>query len=565
VSLLLLLGGGGVTPTIKVNEPVNYRLNVSVTHPDGSTSRWAGDEPDPANIPQGLRFGTSIPGGFVDATLNLPRRITTDSPDLNLYDTIRVYGAGNQTAWEGRVAGLPRQHDQTFSVQVAAVGWSAHLRDDPSFSMVYADRDLNRWAGPSAARRAAILAVPAGTGDPSTAPDTATGLPTLIQGWRDAWAVRQGHDAWYDSGPGNLIAAIYYDFLPKGGTGTSSPWEWQIRSSSDDILTAAEATANLAAASGSGYYTPATARRYIALTFEHITTGGSAGTNYELHWRKLTAYGDHGLTRRGTAPGGFYASDVIAHVLDTAAPLLNYTTGPGGTITPTTFPIPHLAFHDPTTAEAAISLTNGYHLYEWAVWDNKTFHYTQPNADRLTWQARLGDGAKISLEGDDANNVFNGVFVTYQDPSGIRHTVGPPGSNAEATDATLADTSADNPINAHGIPRRWAKLDISTVTTQAGAIQLGAIWLSEHSLPQRRGVLTLTSTVTHPTKGNRPVFEVRAGDWITIADHPTNVPRRIIETSYDHDQRTLTASLDNTTARIEAVMERMGVALVGVL
>ena len=51
------------------------------------------------------------------------------------------------------------------------------------------------------------------------------------------------------------------------------------------------------------------------------------------------------------------------------------------------------------------------------------------------------------------------------------------------------DTSPDNPVNAHGIPSRTMRLDVSVPTTLAGATAIGAAYLAEKSLPQRRGTL----------------------------------------------------------------------------
>jgi hypothetical protein len=241
---------------------------------------------------------------------------------------------------------------------------------------------------------------------------------------------------------------------------------------------------------------------------------------------------------------------VVRNIVTRTAPNLTI-----GEIEATTFVIPQLAFTDPTTGASAIQAVNDYHGFDWGVYDGSFFYRSSDPAD-LTWQARLSDGARLDLEGETAEQIFNGVFVTYQDPGGQRKTVGPPGATADATDSALADTSASNPVNAWGISRRWGMLEIPEVTTLAGATQLGAIWLGQHAAPQRRGTLTLTGTVRHPTEGDVPVWRVRAGDYISIADHPADVPRRIIETRYTHGGRQISLNLDNTPYALVEIMAR---------
>lgn len=551
------------------------RLSVRIEHASGALSRWAADEPDSANVPQGISFGTSIPGGHKDAQCSLSRRIDRDYPDLGLFDTVVFYGPGGDVAFEGRIQQLPRSHGDSFGIQVGAVGWAAHLRDDPSFKEVYRDRDLSKWREPSRPRLSGLISVAVNPQtDGGVVHDETSGLPALEEAMAGGWTGVQRNERWYDPGAGLLVDKVYYDWERNPNVAahaTDANWGVAVATHTQDDGGTFETTGDLhATGTQTGTFIPATKRRFLNVYLDYAISGGVAQARYAIYWRQLIVYGTHGLTVRGTEPdAGLYASDVVADIVGRAAPKLTFTTGTGGTIEPTSFAVPHLVFADPVTAEDAILETNKFHLYEWGVWEGRRFFYRPPDPDRLTWTARLSEGAHLDLEGAQADDLYSGVVVTYPTFDGQTKAVGPPGSGADGEDATLEDTNVANPVVAHGL-RRWKPLQVSAPTSQAGAISIGAVWLAEQKIPQRRGTLVVrprqlgdVPMVEHPTAGRQPIWKIRAGDWVRIADHPADDPRRIIETRYDHDSRTLTASLENTVWKLEALLERLNVGLVG--
>jgi hypothetical protein len=539
------------------------RLSISITHADGRVTRLGPDEVKPENVPTGLGFGTEMPGGYGKCSLQLLQRIDLETP-LQLFDDVTVYGPGGEVAWQGYITQLPRSHGDSYGLTPGAVGYSATLKDRPDFREVYVDRDIGRWTGATSQRSVNLH-----TATHSYVAPEQNGTSSFSTAFQDAWAggVVKRSEAWYDAGPGLTVAKLYWDWQEVGGVNTAdADANWAIGNSTtaDHAGLALDAsTGNLRTQGRQGYWTPATARRYVAAWLNYNTTpSGTAGVRYAIDWRNWAMYGSHGLALHGADPQGVYASDVIADVLSRSAPELNYTTGADGTITPSTFVIPHLVFAEPVTADDAILFVNAYHQWEWFVWEDRTFHWGPTNPDRTCWEARLSEGAHLAFEGQQSADTYNGVFVTYTDPAGARKTVGPPGASADATDTTLADTSDANPLNQRGRVK-WARMDISQVTTAEGAVQLGAIWLAEQAIPQRRGTVTVRGTIEHPTRGKRPTWAVRAGDYVRIADHPTDVPRRIISTDYRHDSREVQMDVGTSSQKLTAILERLNVASIG--
>ncbi|PTL55758.1 hypothetical protein [Paraconexibacter algicola] len=545
------------------------RLAMTVRFPDGQTFRWGPDEPRARDIPQDIGFSTSIPGaGFKTAGCSLLRGAGEAYPDQRLLADVDLYGAGGQTAWQGRLAEFPLDHGESYGVQPGAVGWSSHLEDDPSFREIYRDTDLSRWQGPSVQRRRSLIAALTFTDPGRQTFDPATGSPAFVQtvGPQASGPPGPLADAWYDA-RGIALGSLYYAW--RRGVGldnTNANYTWQAGLASDDIATSNNLSGNLRAAGpGAGTVTTSGVAKYWANVniFYNATTG--LGAAYDLEWTKLAVYGTHGLALRGTEPdAGFYLSDIIGNIVTRGAPLLNV---PAGNVETNTTLVQQLAFLDPIKPADAIARVNALAFWEWGVYDDRAFFFRRPDPDRLCWRARRSDGAALRLEGDTIDQVVNGALVTYTDAqTGRRQIVGPPGTpNVDATDPLLADTSATNPVNAAGIPRKLADLQLGDPATLSGAVAIGAAFLAERNLARRAGTMTVKGHVLHPTRGMRPAWEVRAGDWITMTDDDTDVPRRIVDTSYQHSTRTNTLTLNNASNKLDAILERLNIALNGII
>jgi hypothetical protein len=544
------------------------RLAISALASDFRTvtARWGPDAGAITDIPKGLQFSTSDPGGFKDASLSLARRIDVDWPDLALLKPIHIHGVGGRTAWEGRLHEIPAHHADDYAINPTAVGHSAALDDDPSFREVYIGRDLGELSDLSTAWRK-LYGGPLSWAGFSVSPDSAEGRPALTLEVAGHWEGQiPAAAAMLDVGAGCKIAALDYQF---DLTSTDVNWIMQVANADSDSGVGASALAELAtgAASGSGTITPATPRRVMEFEWRYANiNAGADGAQWRAYLYYLAWIGNHGLPIRGERPNrGIYGSDVIANIVQRCAPELTYTTGTEGSIEPSEYAIPHLTFREPVKGSDAVLAVNAYHQRSWGVEDDRRFYWRSTAKPRKRWRIRRSLGHAVDLLGPQSESAINGLVVKFVDPAGISRVVAPPGcATADVTSELLADTSATNPVNAAGIPRKWGELQLSFVTDYNGAIQVGYAYLVDTlRFAASRGSVVVTGLVEDDKTGILyPAWCMRAGDSAIVTDGD-GIERRIIETSYDNDSQQLTANLDSTPHKTDALMERMGLALVG--
>lgn len=536
------------------------QLSVEVTTAAGTRFQLA-DDRAPTDRLLSPVITDEIGTGFKSANGSLRRRFDIQYPDLGLVDTWTFVGADGSVAWEGRNAEMPRSLTDRSVIGVSLEGWMQHAHDRP-FREIYVDRDLNAWTDPSLGRQAALLTAGFNPTAGQVASDVANATSGVVTGYDGAYVANKPvSDAWYDAGPGLTIGRIDYSWVVQAGglDPANANFNWSVNVSNDDKSTATQGTANLRAAGPSaGSFTPSLLYRYAFLQqYFNATSVLSDGGHYGIAWYNMAVYGSHGLslyTGDAGQPPGVIASDVIKDIARRFAPKLN-TAG----VKTTTYPIQHLTFKDLTDPYDAFAQVNKYHLWNLAVWEDKTLSFSGYDLDDYDWQIRAGeDGATFEAQGMSTDNLFNGIVVSYTDLlTGVKNILMPD------VYSQLQSTDLLNPWSMHGIDR-WMTIELSTPTIQSQAIDIGRTALAEANRPKGPGTLTTKGYIKDRQGNWQPGWKVRSGDTVAVlnaGDALIDAPRLIHAKTWDCDSHTLTMAVDAPPDRLPAYMDRITNAL----
>ena len=565
---------------VRERPPTN--LAVSIQTPGGPTYRLGADDPNVNNKPDQITFSTTMPGGFDQCSFTLNRDPRINWPDLVELSTVTAYGlGGSQVAYQGRIEEFPSQAGQQSTFSPTIAGWQNHLLDDQFAAMVFIDRELAQWTGPSVSQQISLINggfQPSGDLSYRVGADPGNKIALMFTG-TTPWSGSQEVEAWYGNG-GPLLARIQASLLAQLNGSflvvtNSSPSSLVIGFDSANDGTGAFNGDTLLAVPGASYGKNASpARPYAVIQLVNngsVTGTPPAGTTVGIYAENLAVIGNHGLTLRNGASGsspsyddGFLASDVEGYVLSTWCPKLTYSTGSSGTIQPSSFVIPQLAFPSATTPDAIITAANQFELRDWAVWEattgttGPTYYSNTRGARGNQWIARVGP-AQLQNAGPQMNRLWNGVVVQWANVDGTTGLVGPPASGAPNTSSSLLDNDPTNPANILGI-NRWYLLTLGT-STLAGATQVGAIFLQEQALINTSGQAQLVGHVQDSAGNYWPSWMVRAGDSISFIDAADSSPRRVVSTGYSHATRINTVQLDAPPDGMAALLDRLSAAI----
>ena len=213
-------------------------------------------------------------------------------------------------------------------------------------------------------------------------------------------------------------------------------------------------------------------------------------------------------------------------------------------------------FRDRTYPYDAFLTVNSFHRWGLECWEGGTVHYGPLDLTDYDWELRLDDfGTQLAPQGPVAEEVANGIEVQYTDAKTGRQEVLLPDDWPE-----LRDTNPLNPVNRAG-GYKTTEFSISSVCTQADALQIGRMALAEFNVAKHKGTATVRGYIKDRAGNLQPVWKVRAGDRVVITDSVDEEVHVVTETDYGHEDKTARFSIDDTAARLDAYLDRYANAL----
>lgn len=532
---------------------------------DGRVKWFGPEEREASDVAGSMQTATKIPGGYDTGSLVLARPPDLSADEAALFSHVEFQGAEG-TFYEGRVSGVPQV--EVNAIRLEFEGWAAALEDNEALRFLGVDSDLSHWTlQPSAARSLKL--------NPSS------GAAFRVSGSTEVKYAEAGDaeemvlqrftsvenidgptvdmydlaEAWYDA-HGLNIGAVYHDTSSYDWNSGNAPiglggaWVIQLLLSLDDAHSSFDARNCIT--TQSGYFLSTASRKWATLQTYFGNFIAQVNGDWQARWKKLRAYGDHGLPRRGSDPSGLWLSDVLAYLLPKYAPALSFSDS----IEASGVTLPQVAYFDPTTLRkliedltpfgGALGLPN-----DWGVYDGRQFFHRSPGTYGRLWKVSEEDVATETEEGPDAQARCAGLVVSFQTPSGRTRYLGPPGSGADLETAELADSSS-------GIPAEKIKhRNLGLILDDTGALAAGKLLLAEANETNWRGKIKAQGEARDESGNKWPVRQMRAGDRVFVESESNPTVRTIASTSYDQDSLTNEVDIGAPPLRSDVLLAQL--------
>jgi len=509
----------------------------------------------------GLRFRSSIPGGFATCTFSVNRPLDVQPDEIQFFGTVFVYDGRNGTVlWEGRIEDLGRTAGSSGEVWSLSATGPRAVAQDQTFPIIYVDQSQERWHRSRYSSSKAVTET--GEVDENT----------------PAWILRANEgDAidttWtadiiyrYMAYAGQHIARVRCDIIGDGGS-ANYPVGVFMRvggggSTFSKKQSSVAGTQTLAVNTGSAGWDPTA--NVASLRFQRDTSSTTAGDTTAQYFHNivvrstlLKADGTEDFTNTYSVNN----VDPVEVVADLLGRVLTQFDGPGATLVGSGVDIDQLAYPDGTTADAILTdLAVFDPQYYWAAWESNEagrnrFEYI-PWPSVIRYEAGVQDGFDAP---SSAGELYNAVHVRWRDGMGrIRNT------RRTQSVPTLTDA---------GITRT-AYIDLSDeIGALTNSQNVGDNFLLEHQFPPNAGTLRVARAIQDNVTGRMVMpWEILPGNLIRVQGVLPSVDAlnatarngetifRVISTEFSADDGSASLELDSysrTVARQLSYIEKV--------
>jgi hypothetical protein len=509
-----------------------------------------------------LRIRNAIPGGFSTASFNLSRPIDISYDDIQYYARVYVYDSrSGSIVWEGRLEDPGRSADEGGENWiVTAVGPASHAKDK-TFTVVYVDRDLERW---KRSRYSSGSNAKTETGEhddevPELMVRAEQGDTNITTSWDGDWIYRQ---LYYSE---QSVARIRCEYICDGassnyhvaffgrvGIATASfshiaDWFTTEQTFADNFNSGIPTDVNVMSIRAQRDNSNTTADAFATAHFYNIVIRGSIKRVDGTDNFSLVGYNVNNID----------PSEVVADLLGRALPLFD---GPNALIIGSGIDIDQLAYVDGITADEVLADMSLYDPgFYWAAWesnnvDNRYRFEYRPWPTTVRYEADTIDGFDSP---SSAGELYNRVLVRYLNPN---HSV-----------RNIRRSSTVKELDDAGIVRE-AYIDLSNeVGTASNATYTGDNFLLEHKYPLNQGTLTVSRAIQDNDTGRMVMpWELKAGNLIRVRgimprrDSLNPVDRdgvtifRVISVEYDAGSGEATLELDTFSRTVARALADLG-------
>jgi hypothetical protein len=318
---------------------------------------------------------------------------------------------GVEPIWDGIVEEPGQRHTGTrSSANVTAVGQAVALKRNP-YSMVYIDRDLSRWGGPTLTRRT-VLTTYTPQGAPSPIQDTSG--PVLSFQLEGAISAQAQSEGFYDAGPGNLVGRVGFAGDAVSITGAAA-WLTQMFASPDGNGSFENVSSDTDGAGvADAVYTLTTPRRYLHFIMRLASSSATVSTRmYNL--QGLRVIGNHEVPVQVILGDldGVRATDVARDAARRSGARFRVDVADNGLV------LPQLVYREAVEPEQIIDDMAVLLAWHWGVWPGGVLEDTPvfvlaPPPSEATALVRYEQIQDLDLT-EQLSGMYDSALVTYED------------------------------------------------------------------------------------------------------------------------------------------------------